>query len=227
MVDLWQIYDNISSFVSMDFPAHHWAGYNGPWIEKLSCDVGWKGGMYSGTGWMWWSWMIDGRDMFFILFFAIMYINVFNFGRMILYKTLFLITGIPAPHQHNVSEPSAGNLASWVSVPWPDCSGIIGSRTLLQSGFNAQKAPGCEMSLARFWSRVEVHFPFSFVSCFGRSLKCQIIMHSWVNIQDLLGSIGFCIKPSGRHRAAIISWILMKHGIVFSPKYWKRVFKHV
>jgi len=38
LVDLWQIYDNISSFVSMDFPAHHWAGYTGPWIEKLSYD---------------------------------------------------------------------------------------------------------------------------------------------------------------------------------------------
>ncbi|CAL1133206.1 unnamed protein product [Cladocopium goreaui] len=29
-----EIYDNISSFVSMDFPAHHWAGYTGPWIEN-------------------------------------------------------------------------------------------------------------------------------------------------------------------------------------------------
>eukprot|EP00435_Cladocopium_sp_Y103_P051704 s1805_g16.t1 len=29
-----EIYDNITSFVPMDFPAHHWAGYNGPWIEN-------------------------------------------------------------------------------------------------------------------------------------------------------------------------------------------------
>ena len=34
--DPGQIYHNVTTFVPMDFPAHSWAGYKGPWIESLN-----------------------------------------------------------------------------------------------------------------------------------------------------------------------------------------------
>ena len=79
---LCQIYDNITSLVSMEFPAHHWAGYNGPWIEKLSCECVAR---------------VERDDL---CFFFVNISCIFNLGWR-----CFKQRNPPPPHHHNISEP--------------------------------------------------------------------------------------------------------------------------